>query len=232
MWKLWINLLKNCNVNSQPKNWLIHLGLSTPNIGCNQNLKWDFLLIWQFQKLPFDSLQRWGLMKYGLQHFFSYCFEPTKIFIYLYHEEWCQNNNAEPLDLNTFTKLWRTLSSSHIFEHPILEYIKLIELHVVQFIGSIMDEWCFFTLTFMRTKLKNWLTLHLELVIWTVNQKFFTMESFPYGTTIQSWKYNKIGYGGMMEELLNFTIALCFHGPCLFGYDDSLNIHPTPFWAF
>ncbi len=90
----------------------------------------------------------------------------------------------------------------HIFDHQILEYINLIELLVMRVIGSIEDEWCFFTLTFMITKLRNWLTLLLELVIWTFNQKFFTMQNFSFGTTIQSWKDNKIHYGEWWRSYL------------------------------
>jgi hypothetical protein len=42
-------------------------------------------------------------------------------------------------------------------ENKILEYIKLVELVVVQIIGSIENEYCFFMLTFMKkiTKLIN-----------------------------------------------------------------------------
>jgi hypothetical protein len=66
----------------------------------------------------------------------------------------------------------------------ILEYIKLVELVVVQMIGSIEDEQCFFTLTFMKTKLKNLLMKHLELIIVMFNQRFFTMQNFPFGAVI------------------------------------------------
>ncbi len=108
-------------------------------------------------------------------------------------------NNAKltmqkPFDLNSFTKLWRFLSSSWIFEHQILEYIKLIELVVVQVIGLVENEQCFPNLIFMKTKLRNQLTVNLELVIHMFSQKYFTMENFPFWTTIQSWKYNKIRY--------------------------------------
>jgi hypothetical protein len=48
------------------------------------------------------------------------------------------------------------------------EYIKLVEL-VLQVIGLLEDEWCFFTLTFMKNKLQNWLTMHVELIIWMFN---------------------------------------------------------------
>jgi hypothetical protein len=45
-------------------------------------------------------------------------------------------NNAKlamqkPFDLNPLTKFWKFFSSSEIFEHQILEYIKLAELVVV-----------------------------------------------------------------------------------------------------
>jgi hypothetical protein len=41
----------------------------------------------------------------------------------------------------------------------------LVELVVVQVIGSVKDEWCFSAFTFMKTKLNNQLMKHLELVI-------------------------------------------------------------------
>jgi hypothetical protein len=69
-------------------------------------------------------------------------------------------NNAKlamqkPFDLNPLTKLLRTFSSSQILEHQILEYIKLVELAIVQVIGIVKDERCFSTLTFMKNKLRN-----------------------------------------------------------------------------
>ncbi len=56
----------------------------------------------------------------------------------------------KPFDVNPITKLWRTLTSSQILENKILEYIKLVELLVVQIIGSIEDECCLSMLTFMN----------------------------------------------------------------------------------
>jgi hypothetical protein len=71
----------------------------------------------------------------------------------------------------------------------------LAELAVVQVINSVEDEQCFFRLTFMKFKLRNQLIVHLELGIWMFNQKLFTMENFPFETSIQSWKDNIIHYG-------------------------------------
>jgi len=97
--------------------------------------------------------------------------------------------------VNPLTKLWKTFSSSQIFVKKILEYIKLVELVIVQVIGSVEDERCFSTLTFMKTKLQNILTTHVELVIWIFSQKFFTFRDFPFGEAIQNWKDNKTQYG-------------------------------------
>jgi hypothetical protein len=55
----------------------------------------------------------------------------------------------KPFDVNLITKLWRTLTSFQNLENKILEYIKLVELVVVQVIGFVEDEHCFSTLTFM-----------------------------------------------------------------------------------
>jgi hypothetical protein len=90
----------------------------------------------------------------------------------------------KPFDVNPFTKLWRTFSSSRIFVEKILVYIKLVELAIVQVIGLVEDEKCFSTLTFMKTKLQNRLTTHLELVIWMFGQFFFTLQDFPFGEAI------------------------------------------------
>jgi hypothetical protein len=100
-------------------------------------------------------------------------------------------NNAQltmqkPFNLNPVTKLWKTLSSSQILEHQILEYIKLTELLVCAIYWFNRTSTIFFTFTFMKNKLKNQLILHLELVIQMFNQKDFTMENFSFGTTIQS----------------------------------------------
>jgi len=71
----------------------------------------------------------------------------------------------KPFDVNLVTKLWKTLTSFLILKNRILKYIKLVELAIVKVIGSIEDEHSFFMLTFMKTKLWNRLTMHLELVI-------------------------------------------------------------------
>jgi hypothetical protein len=83
----------------------------------------------------------------------------------------------------------------------------------------------------MKTKLKNQLIMHLELIIQMFNQKFFTTENFPFGTTIQSWKTTKfvMGNGGRITECYKMPfvsmISACLH--MIF-----MNLYPTPFWTF
>jgi hypothetical protein len=54
----------------------------------------------------------------------------------------------------------------------------LAKLDVVQVIGSIENECCFSTVIFMKIKLKNKLTMHLE--------HMFSLKSIPFGVAIQN----------------------------------------------
>jgi ABC-type tungstate transport system substrate-binding protein len=48
----------------------------------------------------------------------------------------------------------------------------------VQILGFVKDKHCFSTLSFMKTKFKNQLTLHLDVVIQMFVQNFETFEIF------------------------------------------------------
>ena len=52
---------------------------------------------------------------------------------------------------------------------------------------NVQDEWTFSTLTFMKNKLQNCLTTHLELVVGMKMQNFYTLENFPYGDGYDGW---------------------------------------------
>ncbi len=92
----------------------------------------------------------------------------------------------KPFDVNSITKLWRTFTSSLIFKVKIPKYIKLAKLVVVHVIGFVEDEHCLSTLTFIKAKPWNRLTMHLKLVICMFNQKFFTLKTFPFCASIQN----------------------------------------------
>ncbi len=50
-------------------------------------------------------------------------------------------------------------------------------------------------LVFMKFKLHNHLTTHLNLVIWMYTQKFYKLKTFPFYTTIKEWGKKKLHYG-------------------------------------
>jgi hypothetical protein len=62
-----------------------------------------------------------------------------------------------------------------------LEYIKLRKITIVQVLDFVEDEWCFNVLSFVKNKIKNLFTTHLDVVIQFFVQKFYTVESFFYG---------------------------------------------------
>ncbi len=64
--------------------------------------------------------------------------------------------------------------------HVFLEYFKLVEIAMVQVLGSIEDEWCFSSLAFCKSKLHNQLTTNLGLVVKMFSQKFYTLHNFSY----------------------------------------------------
>jgi hypothetical protein len=52
-----------------------------------------------------------------------------------------------------------------ILKDRIFEYFKLVELAIVVVLGNVEDELTFYTVTFMKSKLRNRLTTNLDLVV-------------------------------------------------------------------
>jgi len=70
-----------------------------------------------------------------------------------------------PFGTNPLTKMWHLVITSQILVSNFPKYIKLVELAMVQIIGSVEDERCLSTLTFMKSKLHNKLTIHFLIVV-------------------------------------------------------------------
>lgn len=68
------------------------------------------------------------------------------------------------------------------------EYIKLVEISMVQVLCSIEDERTFSDLSFMMNKLWNQFTIHLDLCVRMFGQKNFTLFNFHYDEAIALWK--------------------------------------------
>jgi hypothetical protein len=80
--------------------------------------------------------------------------------------------------------MWRLLIASQVLVCSFLKYVKLVEMAIVQIVGNVKDECCFFTLAFMKSKLRNKLTTHLPLVVWMFAHQFYILQNFPYAECI------------------------------------------------
>ncbi len=72
---------------------------------------------------------------------------------------------------------------------------RLIELAIIMVLGNVEDERTFSTITFMKSKLRNQLTTHLDFVVRMYAQEFLTFQNFPFNITITKWNEEKSRYG-------------------------------------
>jgi hypothetical protein len=61
--------------------------------------------------------------------------------------------------------------------------------------GCVEDERCFANLGFMKSKLRDRMTTHLDLVVKMFDQKFFTLNIFPFAIAMNSWTNAKSHHG-------------------------------------
>jgi hypothetical protein len=65
--------------------------------------------------------------------------------------------------------------------HQLLEYFALIELSIAMILGSIEDECCLSTLSFLKFKLCSQLIKYLDLVVKMFTQDHYIFDNFPFG---------------------------------------------------
>ena len=90
------------------------------------------------------------------------------------------NAMQEPVDQKPLTCIWRIISTSKVLSSNFLEYLKHVEIELVQLIGSVKDEHCFSMLNFIKNKIWHCLTGNLELSVPMFAQKYWTLEDFPF----------------------------------------------------
>jgi hypothetical protein len=96
-----------------------------------------------------------GCINFDLQRFYFVLFTKNK----------SQVVTTLTHDINLFTRLWKGLTTNQILFHHTRKYINLIEIATIKIIGSMEDEHTFNNKSFMKSKLRNRLTTHLDLVI-------------------------------------------------------------------
>jgi hypothetical protein len=65
--------------------------------------------------------------------------------------------------VNHVIQLWTKINSSSILKCKLSKCMKLAEIACVQVLGSVENERCFLVVAFMKNKLRNRLTCHLDL---------------------------------------------------------------------
>ncbi len=80
------------------------------------------------------------------------------------------------------------MTTSQVLSFSFPEYVKLVELAMVQIVGNVEDERCFFILVSMKSKFQDRLTTHLPLVVCMFAQQFYFLQNFPYADNIEQWR--------------------------------------------
>jgi hypothetical protein len=57
------------------------------------------------------------------------------------------------------------LFSNVVLKHWLFEYVQLVEIFVVMVLSNVKDEQCFSIMSFMKSKLKNKLGNHVDLIV-------------------------------------------------------------------
>jgi len=71
---------------------------------------------------------------------------------------------------------------------------KLVKLYMVIVLGMMKDEQAFSNHVFMKWKLWNCLTNHLDLVVCIYFQIFYSIATFPFRIVIYDWNDNQFFY--------------------------------------
>jgi hypothetical protein len=80
---------------------------------------------------------------------------------------------TKPRDETLMIKLWHQLTTNNLFIQHLSKFMRIVELTIVQVIGTAEDERTFSTLTFMKSKLRNQLARHLNIAIRMFVQDFY-----------------------------------------------------------
>jgi hypothetical protein len=98
-----------------------------------------------------------------------------------------------PFNVNPVSRLWRMLDANIALAGQFPEYIKLAQIALVHVLGSVEDERCLSSLTFLKDKIRNRLASdHLSVVMGMHGQQVFTLENFPYDDCFQTWVQSAI----------------------------------------
>jgi hypothetical protein len=83
------------------------------------------------------------------------------------------------INCNPFSKTSALLVNNQIISHKLSKWLKFINLFTVMILGSVKDEMCFFTISFIKNNLRNQIATHLNLVLCMYAQTNYSLDNFP-----------------------------------------------------
>jgi hypothetical protein len=83
--------------------------------------------------------------------------------------------------------LWEKFKSNAILNQCFYEWIILVKLCIVMVLGNVKEKHTFSNPAFVKSKIQDCLTIHLDLVVWMYVQNFYSLEPFPFYITICEW---------------------------------------------
>ncbi len=96
------------------------------------------------------------------------------------------------INCNLCSKVWALFVNNQIISHKLFEWLKPIELFMTMVLGSVEDERCFFTFSFTKSKLRNRLIIHLNLVVHMYAQKNYFLRNFQFFAAMRSRTQKKV----------------------------------------
>jgi hypothetical protein len=71
------------------------------------------------------------------------------------------------------------LVNNQIISHKLFKWLKLIKFCMVMILGSVEVERSFFTISFIKSKLRNLIATHMDLVLCMYAQTNYSLDNFP-----------------------------------------------------
>ena len=93
----------------------------------------------------------------------------------LNNAQWAIEHNFR---VNPLSRLWKKLSNKTLLTSKLSEFLKIAKVATVTVMGSVENEWIFSTLNYMKSKVRNNLDDHLDLVVCMFGQSFYDLKTF------------------------------------------------------
>jgi hypothetical protein len=92
--------------------------------------------------------------------------------------------------------MWTNLANNQLFSHQLFEWLKFIELSMAMIMGVVEDERCLSNMGFMKSKLRNRLTSHLDLVV----KMFISYLHWTFSHLLQQWVLGLLQNSTMLRK--------------------------------